>query len=680
MPPYPETPVNSRPRHNSPRFSSPDFWNETGEEIIFTPWEETVVTVTPGQKLDTILPKIPHTTKAQPPTSKQSSRMKKATPKTYKTPNRTITPCSTKSPMENKLPRKPMGKRVLPSPETLRVGRFEPVGYLDPMERAAEQPKTPSEPKKPANKNKPYKMPLTRAPSNLQSPLAAATGSRVKKKATLEKPTRPKKWFEDIDEDLLRRTKWARQLNQNSLQREYGNPGVLPEDRVPKKAPSGRTGAKDKAPARVNSSTLCYSQIDTKGKANQSPPNPLKIECVPPILVTPKPYTKAGEQKPTAKANITTAGAPKDKKDGFENFSFESFLEGELEILGSPFTGFDDFSFVNVSESGVELLRGTVATVQKSSIDKSTEGVEKGDKNTSFGDYTFEGVSISEIETLAKRLTGDQEPDNKRSPVPEGPDVENKEALNTTFADFLFEEASESEVIPLRRTVNSVQEDGSKTFNTDGPTEDNYGANDTFADLNSSAETRVLKTCLPTPDISFTGSDMLFKSNNDPEELSFRLRELDALRQGRNRALMIQMRLEQPGTPYVQVPKTQLIPEAVKDPETSDKATRSRLGKAKKRGRDEGIRADSGDLKRGKYDSGVRADRIRKPNKKDLERIPEVKWERQDYRTKTKRSKEETKERGKTNVDKALTREEAKRLARQNPGKQYVFDLDKPQD
>lgn len=200
--------------------------------------------------------------------------------------------------------------------------------------------------------------------------------------------------------------------------------------------------------------------------------------------------------------------------------------------------------------------------------------------------------------------------------------------------------------------------------------------------------------CLPAPEYSFDYNN----SRNDPQQIEIRLAELDALRRGRNRALMHQMKCVPTRTPYVQVPKTQPVPEVVKNAEVTRRTTRLMAASAKKRGLDD-TEEDKEGAKRRKCNTVTRGANTGKPSSevvesKDItdqkggkelvsgkEPAQEAKQTSKGPQGEKKRATTKKAKKTATTIERALTREEAKHLALQNPRKQFVFDLDdKPQD
>ncbi|KAK6524515.1 hypothetical protein TWF281_011422 [Arthrobotrys megalospora] len=328
----PRTPPSHTTYITGPRFSTPDHWNQTGEEIEFTPWEEDTITIVPGGNIKPLLPKLPRKTKFSSKT--KPSTKSKAPRKTYKAPRTIKGSCEAKERMETNLPRKPLGKRVLPSPETLVLTRFRPVGYMDLMDRRVGKQHAPAlksveDRKKDKKKDTEKKRKITAENKMPPRPLrSVALTNPLAKSIPPGKPERKKKWFEEIDEDLLKGTKYARHLNQNSLQREYGNPGVLPVDKREGKSHDNRGETKRKESSR--SKPVAPSlQLETQNETDQQTPATPILECAPPAAS--KPAATESNQK-LDKVTILTDNT-KDQKFGFENLSFESISESDVRVL-----------------------------------------------------------------------------------------------------------------------------------------------------------------------------------------------------------------------------------------------------------------------------------------------------------------------------------------------------------
>lgn len=254
--------------------------------------------------------------------------------------------------METKLPRKPMGKRVLPSPETLPLTR---LGYLDPIERAAERANNTTE-TKPDNKKlgNTKKLENTKKAENPKKPDNIKKLENKRKAPSKSKPLprpavptdpvpqwpgRHKKWYEDIDEDLLKGTLWARQLDRNSLQREFGNPRVLFGDRWTREASNDRIAGKKKTAAMVKAVSPPPLQTDNQKNTGRTTPVTSVLERSP--LLIPKPTSTVSaheDQQPQAKFTSKLTEKSKPQSFGFESFPFEDVSEKGLEGLGSPIT------------------------------------------------------------------------------------------------------------------------------------------------------------------------------------------------------------------------------------------------------------------------------------------------------------------------------------------------------
>ncbi|KAK6506431.1 hypothetical protein TWF506_011341 [Arthrobotrys conoides] len=659
MPMHPATP--SQTSVTGPRFCTPDHWNETGEEIEFTPWEQDAISLKPGTKLKSIIPKQPKRPRGRPPNkSKGPSNKSKASPATRTYKSRCKVVQQTKDSMETNLTRKPRGKRVLPGPETLMLTRFKPVGYSDPIEKAGarakgttsetkklEITKKPENTKKVENKKKLEIKKRQPPPQNKMPPQRSVPTDVV-----LDRPGRPKKWFEDIDEDLLRGTKWARQLNQNSLQREYGNPGVLPQDRI-------RKTYNDSIATKQNAATIVKpappappaTSKEAQKKPEQTTPARQGLDCIRKHSLQPIDTVSPHRNQ---QAQNKTALKPKEQQAkpqlfGFESFQFDDVSEGELERLGKPFSGaqedarftsFDNFSFENVSESEVEMIRKPITVVQQVPIDKPAEPKKQADNFESFANFSFESVSESDFG------------------LPKHP-------------------------------INVIQEDGSKPFVPEKFGQSINYNDTTHIDIDSTAVTRVPKTCLPAA--SKSSFDYSHNGNETPQ-MELRLRELEVLRQRRDRALMQQMEPGPAGTPYVQVPRTQPVPEVVKNTETTNRVTRSVTTSGKKRARGGDMEEENEEAKRRKCSAGTReggagkpgSDAVRGMDMTDREGNKQLGRGAKKTLKPREGNKRATKKKAKKTpmeVERALTWEEAKRLARQNPGKQFAFDLDdKSQD
>ncbi|KAK6524514.1 hypothetical protein TWF281_011421 [Arthrobotrys megalospora] len=157
---------------------------------------------------------------------------------------------------------------------------------------------------------------------------------------------------------------------------------------------------------------------------------------------------------------------------------------------------------------------------------------------------------------------------------------------------------------------------------------------------------------------------------------------------------MDQMRCVSTGTPFVQVAETQPALEAFKEAETGARmATRSIAANAKKRVHSDTMEEENGDSKRRKQNISVHETRAGQmgpelgqevgiTNARDRKAIvPKTKEAQNAPKAPNKRPTKTITKRSKAPAEEGLTQEEAKRLARQNPGMQFAFDLDdKPQN
>ncbi|KAF3166204.1 hypothetical protein TWF788_000576 [Orbilia oligospora] len=344
MPIHPSTPPNKNELPTiSPRFSTPDHWNETGEEIEFTPWEQEIITLKPGTNIKSVIPKQPKRPRGRPPCKSKDSSKAKTPARTYKSRCKSKALDESKDLAKTNLPRKPIGKRVLLSPETLTLTRFKPVEYLDPIEKAAARSKITPAPKKLKTMKKsenPKKLENTKKPVvKKKPPLQSEMPPRrsVPIETVPDKPGRHKKWFEDIDEDLLRGTKWARQLNQNSLQRENGNPGVLSESKT-RKAYNESISAKQKTVAVAKPGPPPLRQASTRKKPEQAASTDQALDCIrqqhsPQLRGTVSPQSDKQLQNETT---VKVKEKAKPQSFGFESFQFEDVSEGDIERLGNP--------------------------------------------------------------------------------------------------------------------------------------------------------------------------------------------------------------------------------------------------------------------------------------------------------------------------------------------------------
>ncbi|KAF3126619.1 hypothetical protein TWF569_000505 [Orbilia oligospora] len=343
MPIHPSTPPKKNELSTiSPRFSTPDHWNETGEEIEFTPWEQEIITLKSGTNIKSVIPKQPKRPRGRPPGKSKDSSKAKTPARTYKSRCRSKTLDESKDLAKINFPRKPIGKRVFLSPETLTLTRFKPVGYLDPIEKAAARSKIKPEPKKLETMKKsenPKKLvnmrkPVIKRKPPLQSEMPPRRSVPIEN--ITDKPGRHKKWFEDIDEDLLRGTKWARQLNQNSLQRKNGNPGVLSESKT-RKAYNESISAKQKTVTVAKRVLPPPRQTSARKKPEQAATTDQILDCIrqhsPQLGNTVSPQSDQQLQnKPTVKMKEKA----KPQSFGFESFQFEDVSEGDIERLGNP--------------------------------------------------------------------------------------------------------------------------------------------------------------------------------------------------------------------------------------------------------------------------------------------------------------------------------------------------------
>ncbi|KAK6331681.1 hypothetical protein TWF718_002227 [Orbilia javanica] len=625
------SPGRDKSTSSSPRFSTPDFWNETGEEIQFTQWEQGIITITEGDNIKPTTPKQPRKTGGWHRKTNDLSNPK--TPiRSYKSRCRSKAPPEAGDPMESNLARKPRGKRVLPSPETLRLTRFKPIGHMDPIEKAASNGKATTEltklekAKKLGNKKNPPpkgKMPLPQS-----KPTAPIN-------TTSDKPGKRKRWFEDIDEDLLKGTKWARELNQNSLQREHGNPGVLPEDRKKRKTHNNTTVAKQKITANAKDVSASPLQPETRKETDQPIPSPMILDSAPSIISKPTDTASAYGGRREATINQNTPRGFEFENQASEDVPGRDLGRPEGPVISAREDGkvhhmdLGNISIKDYSGAGVGIARKPIAVAQDTSIDKPTEAKTE------------------------KQVGG----------------------INS-FSNFSFDSFSELDFGILPQPIDKIQK-GELAAPTPGShiqgTEHN---NVTLIDVDSTAMTRIPKTCLPAPERTFDRDN----NRNDPEQVGVRLGEPDGPPTERNGALMHQMKPATAGTPFIDVPKTQIVPGSVKDAKTDHKKTRSVAGSAKKRGRSD-TEEDVQGSKRRNHNTGkpgLKTGEVvdRANSKKGKELVPEAAKMSKNPRGRPKRArKEKTKEAAAT-IGRALTQQEAKSLARQNPGKQFVFDLD----